>query len=1398
MSSATFLDRHLNPRDQQRANGGAYVRPGRGPGYAQVQATPQYIGDAASEMHARRATTASWASTIALILCGLLAAGLLATAISYATSRSGIISDIDGIQDNITDIQNNITVVGQGMVSTGTVKADVVCPTVLLHEVDGPLPSTHEMHHLQGPPPPDPPAPISAPLDVVADGDLGAAVTPAASGLQIRSVISPTSIVDRGSGVKWVQLGEPEPTFYFDEFLPGDVPPFDGEEVAAVFSIDASALPAGVASVIVDLELDVSTETNYDFVRVFKNGEQIPGAEYSGWVSPEQPFISATITDVTIGPFDSIEVRFSKDVVFLGGLDYALTRATNMRFVMATTPLQTTLETDLTGYIGKRIRVCSLDGDVHNISAAPNAFNYESTSWDAIRFQQGAMCCVEFTALSATKLDVTSGISPKCALVCNGAFCLDPNAPEESNSLIGDWLMRDHATTQEYWAAMIRVEPDGNQLKLTRYSGSPFWNIREWSGVDESRITTPGAFPGGVIQRQETPNVIGDGEMTMGTVIRSPAITGTFRVQVDGQTALMGASEVRYGPSNFGAYTKNPLGSIKVVPSDQSPDVSVGYDSNSLVNQFREYAAITQTMYHPQMQDGLVSSIYPGEMEARALLEKIIAEGDGTYTSNVTDVWPSFQDCIYFCGAGGISRTTSIFTDTFTEATNGVRISISGFGTGSDPSSPYAVLNGNHRVKRGGERSLAFRDLKEIYLPTHYKHDDHRYMINIDVDTTSIRTAGRFYNPEVDGVATVTVEYLPVTESMAPGDYFAAIHRWIVKVVFQIHTFTSFPVAFNHDAFETFDALHFDAENFGAEVDYGDTRFGFPVNLGGTRSTDFSGLTNDKYEQVQVEGASATESPYKTPIENYLSEAYNLWWAIDPNSASNPDDVTGQLVSTYGYNSDGSRFMFTYAPVGDTPTFPYPGAPQAADGTSWSIVSNFGGTGPLDRAMTFGRVRPELVSEETAYIFVPDEVQGDPALLMENQLFYPDGSQGYPDMSDFKTGVYTYRMSIVMEKLMSLSPTRIILDSRANSGGDPDQTLAIGTFMGGDRTSLSRNVYSRRVGYGHDPLRTGEERLNGGAVLSAPGTDAYLASAQLDKINVARAAELFPSSMFQGAGKRVTIITSTRSWSAGDTFPWYFLGDDPSDSRNMGADVTLEIIGNIDGRLSGASVAQPYSLTVTPDTIFNNLGQKESYTTSTAENTDTFQKPGYPPMVNQHPALAPDLLLSAFVGDSHWVDEGIITPYPDPPLPGWTAAGAVQEITQVDCVAGASVNQNGTFTVSSVTTTYTVWYNVDGAGGPSGANPVEVAIASGDSADAVTIATVNAIGPLGDFFVEFVDTDSFTIRNKIAGAVAASAEVDSGHTVSQTQASASGVVGEVLTSDTSTWRDRWLEEAIRF
>lgn len=1288
------------------------------------------------------------------------------------------------------------------MVSTGTVKTDIVCPTVLLHTQNAEIPSTHEMHHLQGPTPPPAAATVEEPLNSTPEGTVNVLPTPGSGGLQVKRLTAPVSIVDRGSGIKWVQLGVPEPTFYFDEFAPGDTPPNDGETVSAVFDVDPAALPAGMGSIIIDLQLDVSSETGYDFVYVYKNGEPVPGAEYSGWVSEQQPFNSFTLTDMEIAPFDRIEIRYVKDGLFIGGLDYALVRPVNMRYVPATIPLKMNLESDLVGYVGKRIRVCSVDGDVHNVTVAPNAWNYEGSSWDSIRFQKGAMCCIEFTALTSNKADVTSGISPGCALVCNGPFCVDPRAPAESNPLIGDWLMQDQVSYNEYSIAMMRFSLEGNQLKVTRYSGTPFWNIHEWSAYEEQAVTAPGELTNGIIPKQEIVTVIGDGAVEMSSFIRLAEIRSLYQVQRDGVTAAMSLS-IAYDFLGVGFYRKVEPGSVKIVLSDQTDAVS-DYNTNSLINQFREFAAITQTMYHPQMADDLQSSIYPGEAGAAALLDKIISEGYGTYTSNITDVWPSFQDCIYFCGAGFVGRTTSIFTDKFTESTNYVRVEISGFGTGSDPNSPYTLLNGAHRVKRGGDESLAYRDLKEIYTAGHYKHDDHRYMINIDVDSTSIRSAGRIYHPDIDGKATFTVIHMPVTEASLPGDYFAAVHKWIVQVVFQIHTYIRFPVSFTHNAFSSFDDLHFDAEVFGAEVDYGDTRFSFPANYGGTRTTDTArGLVNDKYEQVQIGESDLVELPYHTPHENYLSETYHLWWAVDPNTASNPNDVTGRLVPDYGYNANGSRFMFTYAPIGDVPTFPYPGASQAANGTQWTPVSTFGGTGPLDRRISFGRVNPAFVSEETAYLFIPDEVQGDPSFLMILGEFTPDGTQGYPDMTAINQPVYVYMWAEAMAKIMSWNPTRIIIDSRTNRGGFPSQIAGFASFMGDTRTSPEGGQYGRRVGYGHSPIITKETLFATGVRLAgSQSLDDYISKETLQRtINVQRVAELFPSSVFQGPGKRVSIMTSIRSASSGDIFSWYFIGDDPNNSRDMGANVTLEIVGNVDGRLSGSSALTPFMTTVTSDTIHNQLGQKRGYIQSTAETVFTIGKPGYPSLVNQHPATQPDLLLSGFIGDSHWVEEGIITPYPDPPLPGWTAAGSIQEITQVDCVAGGSINQNGTFTVNSVSTSYVVWFNKDGGGGAPlvmGSTTVEVVINTGDSSDDVAIATVNALGALGDFFVEFVDSDSFTIRNKIAGAVTASAEVDSGSAISQVQASASGVVGEVLTSDKSTWRDRWLEKTILF
>ena len=77
-----------------------------------------------------------------------------------------------------------------------------------------------------------------------------------------------------------------------------------------------------------------------------------------------------------------------------------------------------------------------------------------------------------------------------------------------------------------------------------------------------------------------------------------------------------------------------------------------------------------------------------------------------------------------------------------------------------------------------------------------------------------------------------------------------------------------------------------------------------------------------------------------------------------------------------------------------------------------------------------------------------------------------------------------------------------------------------------------------------------------------------------------------------------------------------------------------------------------------------------------------------------------------------------------------TAAGLTSEVTEVECVDGATIVQSSYFTINTVDpTNYYVWYNVDGLGAdPSpGGSPIEVLINGADSANTVATKTANAI-----------------------------------------------------------------------
>ena len=329
-------------------------------------------------------------------------------------------------------------------------------------------------------------------------------------------------------------------------------------------------------------------------------------------------------------------------------------------------------------------------------------------------------------------------------------------------------------------------------------------------------------------------------------------------------------------------------------------------------------------------------SIYPGEATSRALENQALPPGFGPYVTTVKDVWPSLRRSFNSIR----TLSTTIITNTFHEATLSAKVTITGFGTGSDPSSPFAVLNGEHRTYTGnGNYAIITRDRAKVYTPNHYEPADDLYNFDIPVDTSAIRASCRCYNPAVDGVATVTVEFAPITEDLIPADYYATASKWLSFNVFDVHTVFRGFSKLDGTPFDTFDEMQAAVAIGATNVAFYNTR---RLNGGGTSfyaaGRDGATLLNDKL------AAPDNFNGYNIPAENYLSEAFWVYWAIDPNTTSSPDDITGNLVGQ-GYNANGSRFMFTYAPRGSTPTYPYPGAPQAANGTNWALLTN-----RLDRA----------------------------------------------------------------------------------------------------------------------------------------------------------------------------------------------------------------------------------------------------------------------------------------------------------------------------------------------------------------------------------------------------------------------------------------------------------------
>lgn len=136
------------------------------------------------------------------------------------------------------------------------------------------------------------------------------------------------------------------------------------------------------------------------------------------------------------------------------------------------------------------------------------------------------------------------------------------------------------------------------------------------------------------------------------------------------------------------------------------------------------------------------------------------------------------------------------------------------------------------------------------------------------------------------------------------------------------------------------------------------------------------------------------------------------------------------------------------------------------------------------------------------------------------------------------------------------------------------------------------------------------------------------------------------------------------------------------------------------------------------------------------------------------------------------------------------------EVTDVTCSADVADSLDGKyFTFSSPTVNYYAWYNTSGGGAvdPALANKtgVEIAITTGDTANAVATATRAAIDALAAFVVTGA-TNHAIITNAVKGASTNWAAGDSGFTASVTNEGTTGVAySEALEAEggngTYTW-----------
>lgn len=431
-------------------------------------------------------------------------------------------------------------------------------------------------------------------------------------------------------------------------------------------------------------------------------------------------------------------------------------------------------------------------------------------------------------------------------------------------------------------------------------------------------------------------------------------------------------------------------------------------------------------------------------------------------------------------------------------------------------------------------------------------------------------------------------------------------------------------------------------------------------------------LLNDPYAIRPVTGGIFD---YPVDMRNYLINPKNLYFGFEGVlQADQPDPVLfGYPPVRPGTGTGRAHFVSAIGDIkvdGNGRAVLAAGRPQAGtnvpDPTYFRIVGQDTQTVAVAGAeYFFGQIDPRLTAGKVVgYLFLADFGFIDIFGLMATGLYSPDtqlppsNTTNPRNQREAASQVY----SVMMKYFNDLGCQSIIIDIRANLGGSSPAALSLAEFFGDDRRSqvnVTVPVYddcAPLVDINSDSITVNDANRIGGL------------KRKFTYVGMNRSK--YPGSVFNGTPgnpKQVILLTDLLAFSTADLFPWFFIGEKLD--RNIGGNVNVTILGDIDGRLKGAVVISqsmpvntfnPYLVSATglPVSPFQT---QEDFTNSSMYRMGVTNHYS----VEQVRALAPDAAPTLCgtggknpLPNSHettiWPDFGFITPHPDPLLPGWT------------------------------------------------------------------------------------------------------------------------------------------------